>query len=83
MAITVLAGLLALGLGIFAWLAFAPTSSKMPWRVKTNKKVLAITFDDGPNEPYTSKIASLFEAYGGKATFFCRREKLRAVSRCC
>jgi peptidoglycan/xylan/chitin deacetylase (PgdA/CDA1 family) len=31
---------------------------------------VAITFDDGPNEPYTGQILDVLEAYHAKATFF-------------
>ena len=36
----------------------------------TNKKQIAITFDDGPNREYTPKVLSLLEQYDAKATFF-------------
>jgi peptidoglycan/xylan/chitin deacetylase (PgdA/CDA1 family) len=39
-------------------------------RVKTDKKVVALTYDDGPNPPYTNELVKLFHAYGAKATFF-------------
>ena len=31
---------------------------------------IALTFDDGPNEPYTSQVLSVLSQYGIKATFF-------------
>ena len=31
---------------------------------------VALTFDDGPNEPYTGRILDILNAYGVKATFF-------------
>jgi peptidoglycan/xylan/chitin deacetylase (PgdA/CDA1 family) len=31
---------------------------------------VALTFDDGPNEPYTSQILDLLDQYDAKATFF-------------
>ena len=33
-------------------------------------KVVALTFDDGPNEPYTSEVLDVLDHYGIKATFF-------------
>lgn len=39
-------------------------------RVKTNEKVVALTFDDGPNPPYTNQILDILKKYGIKATFF-------------
>lgn len=40
------------------------------YRKKINKKVIAITFDDGPTE-FTSKILDVLQKYNAKATFFC------------
>jgi peptidoglycan/xylan/chitin deacetylase (PgdA/CDA1 family)/lysophospholipase L1-like esterase len=38
--------------------------------ITTTDKVVAFTFDDGPDTVLSSQIADLFEANGGKATFF-------------
>jgi peptidoglycan/xylan/chitin deacetylase (PgdA/CDA1 family)/GT2 family glycosyltransferase len=35
-----------------------------------NHPRIALTFDDGPNEPYTSQVLAILEQYGIKATFF-------------
>ncbi|HUY53010.1 MAG TPA: polysaccharide deacetylase family protein [Candidatus Dormibacteraeota bacterium] len=40
------------------------------WRSKTNDKLIALTFDDGPNEPYTSQILDILAEHQIKATFF-------------
>src|SRR5690554_4831823 len=40
------------------------------YRKKTNKKTIAITFDDGPTE-FTPKVLDILEKYKAKATFFC------------
>jgi len=40
------------------------------YREKTNKKIVAITFDDGPTE-FTPKILDVLQKYNTKATFFC------------
>lgn len=37
---------------------------------KINKKVLYLTFDDGPDEKYTSHLLDLLKKYNVKATFF-------------
>jgi peptidoglycan-N-acetylglucosamine deacetylase len=45
---------------------------------------IALTFDDGPNEPYTSQILDLLDLYKIKATFFVlgkRVEKYPQVTR--
>jgi peptidoglycan-N-acetylglucosamine deacetylase len=36
----------------------------------TTDKVIALTFDDGPNEPYTSQMLDILDGHGVKATFF-------------
>ena len=33
-------------------------------------KQIALTFDDGPNEPYTSQVLDILRQYGIRATFF-------------
>ena len=35
-----------------------------------SKKLIALTFDDGPADPYTEKYLSILDQYGCKATFF-------------
>lgn len=39
-------------------------------RVKTSQKIVAFTFDDGPNAELSEQIAELFIQNGGHATFF-------------
>jgi peptidoglycan/xylan/chitin deacetylase (PgdA/CDA1 family) len=41
-----------------------------PHRGRTDERVVALTFDDGPNEPYTSQIADALQERGIRATFF-------------
>ncbi len=38
--------------------------------IKTQEKVVALTFDDGPSEPYTSEILAILDKHNVKATFF-------------
>lgn len=40
------------------------------WEVPMNKKIIALTFDDGPSVTYTPQILELLEKYDAKATFF-------------
>ncbi len=40
------------------------------WDVKTKEKVVALTFDDGPHQKYTTEILDLLEQYNAKGTFF-------------
>ena len=35
-----------------------------------SRRQIALTFDDGPNEPYTSQVLNILMQYGVKATFF-------------
>ncbi|WP_068498746.1 polysaccharide deacetylase family protein [Paenibacillus kribbensis] len=49
------------------------------WEVPTSRKVIALTFDDGPDEIKTPAILDLLKQYDAKATFFVvgsRVEKL-------
>jgi peptidoglycan/xylan/chitin deacetylase (PgdA/CDA1 family) len=48
----------------------APVFGKIFYKGAPDKKVIALTFDDGPNEPYTSELLDVLEKYGVKATFF-------------
>ncbi|NBD26899.1 polysaccharide deacetylase family protein [Paenibacillus glycinis] len=52
--------------------------SEMIHAVPTASKAIAVTFDDGPNAEYTRKTADMFNAVGGKATFFMIGEKIEA-----
>jgi peptidoglycan-N-acetylglucosamine deacetylase len=55
------------------WLFLSPYSQLFghyPWRARTPARVVALTFDDGPNEPYTSQIVEILAGAGVRATFF-------------
>lgn len=71
---TAISIILAGTVGFFSWGYFAPSSQvfgKVYYHQKTiTDKIVAITFDDGPNEPYTSEILDILENYGINATFF-------------
>jgi peptidoglycan-N-acetylglucosamine deacetylase len=41
------------------------------WRVKTNEKVIYLTFDDGPIPDVTEFVLGELSKYQAKATFFC------------
>ncbi len=67
---TALATLILAGLG---WSAFAPWShafGRTEWTLATHSKVIALTFDDGPEEPYTSQVLATLEREHVPATFF-------------
>lgn len=40
------------------------------WEVPTNEKIIAITFDDGPDSTYTPQILNILRQYNAEATFF-------------
>lgn len=53
---------------------FASSQSQLlgafPNRCDTGRRVVALTFDDGPNEPYTSRLAEILHTRGVRGTFF-------------
>lgn len=60
-------------LGTGYWVFMSPYSQllgRFPYRGNTREKVVALTFDDGPNEPYTSQLADFLDERGIRATFF-------------
>jgi peptidoglycan/xylan/chitin deacetylase (PgdA/CDA1 family) len=69
---TAAAGVSLLGAAAY-WAGFGPRSQvfgSFPYAGETEEKVVALTFDDGPNEPYTSRLLDTLDAYQVKATFF-------------
>lgn len=70
-----MAGLLgsAASVGLVYWAGFGSRSQvfgSFPYRSETTEKALALTFDDGPNEPYTSRLLDTLDDRGVPATFF-------------
>ena len=62
----------ALGAAAY-WTAFRPRSQifgTFPYAAETDEKVVALSFDDGPNEPYTSRLLDTLDEHEVKATFF-------------
>ena len=45
-------------------------TGEVVWEIKTTEKIVAITFDDGPNPKYTAQVLDLLAKYEAKATFF-------------
>jgi peptidoglycan-N-acetylglucosamine deacetylase len=67
------AGLFSAFFGTILFFAIWPTSSaygKVYWHFPTHDKVVALTFDDGPNEPATSAVLKILRENGIHATFF-------------
>lgn len=46
------------------------TRGDIVWEVPTESRVIALTFDDGPDPVYTPQIAALLKQYQAKSTFF-------------
>jgi peptidoglycan/xylan/chitin deacetylase (PgdA/CDA1 family) len=64
---------LAMLIILIAYGYFIPTSpvfGKVYYEGNHREKVVALTFDDGPNEPYTSEILDILDSYNVKATLF-------------
>ncbi len=58
---------------LFVWFfpALFASLAQYAFRVpKTERKIIALTFDDGPNPPYTEKLLRVLAAHNVCATFF-------------
>jgi peptidoglycan/xylan/chitin deacetylase (PgdA/CDA1 family) len=67
--------------GILVWASTSIASRvyvKALCRVRTDKKVVALTFDDGPNPEYTPRVLDVLASKGVKATFFIVGERAEA-----
>ncbi len=59
--------------GLTYWTGFGSRSQvcgPFPFRGETDARVVALTFDDGPNEPYTSRLLDVLDHHDVRATFF-------------
>jgi peptidoglycan-N-acetylglucosamine deacetylase len=64
-------GAAATGLMVYEWLT--PRSwlyGPVFWHARTEERVVALTFDEGPCHPYTEGLMELFAREGIRATFF-------------
>ncbi len=52
------------------WLFFRPPFGKNIVRLNTDQRVVALTYDDGPNPPYTERLLDVLAKHNVKATFF-------------
>jgi peptidoglycan/xylan/chitin deacetylase (PgdA/CDA1 family) len=68
--------------GVLLFLIYASASIgagiylKVDCRLKTAEKIMALTFDDGPNSITTPKILDVLLKYDVKAVFFCIGHKM-------
>jgi peptidoglycan-N-acetylglucosamine deacetylase len=64
----------AAGLGVAAWVGYAWLPHlAMPlcaWRGARDARRVALTFDDGPDPAWTSRVLDILAAHGVRATFF-------------
>ncbi len=51
---------------------------KYVWSLKTNEKILYLTFDDGPTPQVTPEVLEILQHYNAKATFFCIGKNAKA-----
>jgi peptidoglycan/xylan/chitin deacetylase (PgdA/CDA1 family) len=68
------------GIGLLGYDAFAPWSNAFGttyWYGPPRPKQIALTFDDGPEEPYTSEVLAILRREHVKATFFLIGENVR------
>lgn len=47
------------------------------WEIKTDEKVIYLTFDDGPHPDISVKVLEILDRYKAKATFFCVGENVK------
>jgi peptidoglycan/xylan/chitin deacetylase (PgdA/CDA1 family) len=48
------------------------------WRIPTSEKVVALTYDDGPNPPHTADLLRILDQHDVKATFFVKGRNVEA-----
>jgi peptidoglycan/xylan/chitin deacetylase (PgdA/CDA1 family) len=54
-----------------AYFVYSNFHIKAICKVNTDKKLVALTFDDGPMEGRTQKVLDVLQKHNVKATFFC------------
>ena len=52
------------------WLFFRPPFGRNIVRLNTDQRIVALTYDDGPNPPYTERLLDVLTKHDVKATFF-------------
>ena len=58
------------GIATLLWLFFRPPFGKNIVRLKTDQRIVALTYDDGPHPPYTERLLDVLAKHNVKATFF-------------
>ena len=62
---------------------FPLIAPNVTWKVKTNDKVLYLTFDDGPHPSITPLVLNILDEFNAKATFFCSGKNAQAHPEIC
>jgi len=57
----------------------AKLDRRMLWRLRTGRKEVFLTFDDGPEPEVTPWVLDILARYGAKATFFCLGKQAAAA----
>lgn len=65
---------------VSAAIAFSSFSSLFLVKAEGTEKLIALTFDDGPNTTVTPQILDLFEEYDAKGTFFLIGQNINSMS---
>ena len=55
---------------VLLWVFFRPPFGKNIVHLNTDKRIVALTYDDGPNPPYTDQLLDILAKHNAKATFF-------------
>ncbi len=55
---------------VLLWFFFRPPFGKNIVRLSTEQRIVALTYDDGPNPPYTDRLLDVLAKHDVKATFF-------------
>ena len=55
---------------VLLWLFYRPPFGKNIVHLNTNQRIAALTYDDGPNPPYTERLLDVLAKHEVKATFF-------------
>jgi peptidoglycan/xylan/chitin deacetylase (PgdA/CDA1 family) len=72
--ILVVVGVIFLSLFAALWWSYSAAIVSLP----TDEKVVALTYDDGPNPPHTEALLELLAQHGVKATFFLKGRNVEA-----
>jgi peptidoglycan/xylan/chitin deacetylase (PgdA/CDA1 family) len=60
---------------LWAFPAIERLTPNLVWRVKTDRPLVALSFDDGPDPDFTPQVLELLDKHRAKATFFLIGER--------